>query len=879
MTTVKTDLAPSPANRAPFAPTADIPRSTIQRAIEYLADTTLAGYLRRDQNLADLTDVPAARNNLGLPAVLAAYAQRANNLADLADAAAARVNLSLVPGVNVQAYDADLAALGAAGSAADRLPYYTGTAAAALTPLTALARSLLSDASESTMRATLGVTALLDEKVAIADLASLTDVAKGAAMVGRKRNAVGSYGRTLADDQLAIVWVMDFVDPALRAGIRDGTNTTDLKNYIAAAWTHVLTLNPRPMLVFEQGVWVASEYPNFAVQNAFVTSTGTVRLRYTGTSHAIYLDGGTSANGVNSVRFGPFIIEAPSTALDGLRAKNVHRSTFDHITVRGCGTTSYGISLIGCVCPLLLHPKVSALSEVDGAGNGGWYLGATPLIGIFLEHIGTGSQSAYATIFDPKVEYTHYGIYHANSLGVNTIGGTVEGCSAYGIYHDTQSAECKTLYVDMEANTAGDVLMLGTRNEVTFCDTNNSVIIGAGSNGERVSHGRHNSIQIAATANDALIGPLFYNGVGLGGAWVDNGTRTRFAGPVIDVATKIAVVGSEIPKAPVTFQAPAATDVPLTLKGAASQTASLQEWKTSAGALVAAVAANGWLGIGTGAPGFHIDVLADRATIRATGIADAALSYYGYSSFGFGIHNAAAPVPTQDIFVFGGEGYYTNAGALSGASFYTYNTQTASYNMVVIDNNDIGMGGATIWGGGYLNGSVFFIGSADRNIGVNTITEFGSGDGVIGVADATAAPTTNPSAGYVQYSLGGKPKFRTASGVIGTPVAEYSDHNPTPTPGAGAFTTASCANGRYFTNGKQTAYQSKVILTNIGTGSGNIIVTLPINAAVACMVAIGFASTGQAATGIVSGGTLTIIPAAALANGQEYWFSFTYENV
>lgn len=58
--------------------------------------------------------------------------------------------------------------------------------------------------------------------------------------------------------------------------------------------------------------------------------------------------------------------------------------------------------------------------------------------------------------------------------------------------------------------------------------------------------------------------------------------------------------------------------------------------------------------------------------------------------------------------------------------------------------------------------------SDSRNLGIGTRTEFGSGAGVIGIQNATTAPTTNPATGGTLYAEAGALKWRGSAGTVTT---------------------------------------------------------------------------------------------------------------
>lgn len=302
---------------------------------------TRSNYLK--PNLMAIDGVTSAADKLfyftgsGAGAVTS-FTSAGRALIDDADTTAQRVTLGLVIGTNVQAQDTELAALAGLTSAADKIPYFTGSGTAALADFTSTARSLVDDTSTSAMRTTLGVaigsnvqaysanldavaavtvtaagTALLDDANAAAQRTTLglgTIATQASSSVSITGGAIS--GTTIAGATAGSFAGAGFVGEILQANLVAGsaitTNTGVNTDIVSLAYT--------------AGNWWVS----IKSCTIYGTSTSTAFSMFGGTA--------TGDNQTGATNYNTFVIEHPTAGSSGTACGSVAYP----LTASGSGT-------------------------------------------------------------------------------------------------------------------------------------------------------------------------------------------------------------------------------------------------------------------------------------------------------------------------------------------------------------------------------------------------------------------------------------------------------------------------------------------------------------------------------------------------------------
>ena len=209
--------------------------------------------------------------------------------------------------------------------------------------------------------------------------------------------------------------------------------------------------------------------------------------------------------------------------------------------------------------------------------------------------------------------------------------------------------------------------------------------------------------------------------------------------------------------------AASASTVGAIVKGAASQTADLQQWQNSAGSVITRVDSAGDLS-------GHASFAVKSRYLLNTGNTGAYLDYNAVSnSFTIlqrittSVNLIVKAVASQTANL---QEWQDSAGTIVGSV-------SPSGSGKFVGGLDLSGGNGTIVGGGGLTCITL---GANRNIQLGSATgNYGGGQVVVGISNATTVPTTNPTGGGIIYAEGGALKYRGSSGGVNTIAPDASN--------------------------------------------------------------------------------------------------------
>lgn len=321
--------------------------------------------------------------------------------------------------------------------------------------------------------------------------------------------------QTASDKAREQVSVFDWLTVSQRSDVRGGSAAIDLSTALAAMKSDIAAATSLPDILWPEGIYSYSTAVNWNINHLRMFGHGRARLRYTGTDDAFVVDA-LSGTQMRSQYFDGFVIEAPTTAKNGIRIRNSNGSCYANFNVRGAGATYAGLKVDFAVCTHFLNYTCSANDPGDAVS---WYSGTAPQYGIYLNSLNNmaSDPTSYCLFTNPVVEYPEYGIFLGYALGNTFVGGTSEGCTGKGMWLSPYAVQNRVFATDFEANEDHDIFCEGDGNEFHGVDCGgipaDSQLVEFSANAVRnkIFGGTYGEIEFKAGSEFNLVSGASYN--------------------------------------------------------------------------------------------------------------------------------------------------------------------------------------------------------------------------------------------------------------------------------------------------------------------------------------------------------------------------------
>jgi hypothetical protein len=292
---------------------------------------------------------------------LADFTAAGRTIAGAANASAQRTALELVPGTDVQAYSANLGAVAGVTSAADKLFYFTGSGTGAVTDFSSTGRTLVGGANAAAMQSTLGLVIGTNVQAQSANLAAFAGLTL---IADRLPYANGTGTLALATLTAAGRAILDDTDAAAQQatlGLVPGTNVQAYDADLAAI--AALTPTTRQVLQYVGSAWTAQ----FPTESLIVAVGDETTAITTGTGKVTFRM--PYAFKLTAVRAS--LTTASSSGLPAFNVKRNGASIFSTtLTINQSAKTSVGATTPAVLSTTDLSDDDEMTIDIDTAGTG-----------------------------------------------------------------------------------------------------------------------------------------------------------------------------------------------------------------------------------------------------------------------------------------------------------------------------------------------------------------------------------------------------------------------------------------------------------------------------------------------------------------------------